>query len=99
MADGLISKRFARSRDVGAHFGPTPRKYASGEIDRNGTISKIGDRLAREALFIPREPVDADHSVVGAESLGHRNCQAAWVAPSDSRWHGPPGAVRIIFCT
>lgn len=42
----------ARSRDVGAHLGLTPRKYASGEIDRNGAISKSGDRLAREALFI-----------------------------------------------
>jgi transposase len=44
--------RFARSRDVGAHLGLTPRKYASGEIDRNGAISKSGDRLAREALFV-----------------------------------------------
>lgn len=44
--------RFSRSRDVGAHLGLTPRKYASGEIDRNGAISKSGDRLAREALFV-----------------------------------------------
>jgi transposase len=44
--------RFSRSRDVGAHFGLTPRKYASGEVDRNGGISKSGDRLAREALFV-----------------------------------------------
>ena len=44
--------RFARSRDVGPHLGLTPRKYASGEIDRNGAISKSGDRLAREALFL-----------------------------------------------
>jgi transposase len=44
--------RFVRSRDVGAHLGLTPRKYASGEVDRNGAISKSGDRLAREALFI-----------------------------------------------
>jgi transposase len=44
--------RFDHSRDVGAHLGLTPRKYASGEIDRNGRISKSGDRLAREALFL-----------------------------------------------
>lgn len=44
--------RFSRSRDVGAHLGLTPRKYASGEVDRNGAISKSGDRLAREALFV-----------------------------------------------
>jgi transposase len=44
--------RFRHSRDVGAHLGLTPRKYASGEIDRSGAISKSGDRLAREALFL-----------------------------------------------
>ena len=44
--------RFARSRDVGPYLGLTPRKYAAGEIDRNGAISKSGDRLAREALFL-----------------------------------------------
>ena len=44
--------RFVQSRDVGAHLGLTPRKYASGEVDRNGGISKSGDRLAREALFV-----------------------------------------------
>src|SRR5580692_6589825 len=44
--------RFERSRDVGAHLGLTPRKFASGEVDRNGAISKSGDQLAREALFL-----------------------------------------------
>ena len=44
--------RFDHSRDVGAHLGLTPRKYASGEIDRNGAITKSGDELAREALFL-----------------------------------------------
>ena len=42
--------RFARSRDMGPHFGLTPRKYASGEIDRNGSITKAGDGAVREAL-------------------------------------------------
>ena len=37
--------RFIRSRNVAAHFGLTPRKYASGEIDRNGRISKSGDPI------------------------------------------------------
>lgn len=44
-------RRFRRARDVGPHLGLTPRKYASGEIDRNGAISKCGDELARAALF------------------------------------------------
>lgn len=43
--------RFRRSRDVGAHLGMTPRKYASGETDRNGGISKIGDASTRAVLY------------------------------------------------
>lgn len=43
--------RFARSRLVGAHFGLTPRKYASGRIDRNGRITKCGDAMVRGYLF------------------------------------------------
>jgi transposase len=35
---------------VGAHFGLTPRKYASGEVDRNGGITKCGDRMVRALL-------------------------------------------------
>ncbi len=42
---------FRKSRDVGAFFGLTPSKYASGEIDRNGAITKSGDRLVRSYLF------------------------------------------------
>ena len=42
--------RFAKSSLVGAHFGLTPRKYASGETDRNGGISRCGDRLVRSLL-------------------------------------------------
>lgn len=43
--------RFQHSRDVGAHLGMTPRKYASGETDRNGSISKTGDALMRTTLY------------------------------------------------
>lgn len=43
--------RFSRSRTVGAYFGMTPRRYQSGEIDRSGRISKIGDRAVRTVLF------------------------------------------------
>jgi transposase len=42
--------RFRRSRTVGAHLGLTPRKYQSGEIDRNGRISRCGDGLARTLM-------------------------------------------------
>jgi transposase len=43
--------RFKSSKQVGAHFGLTPRKYQSGETDYTGRISKIGDSGVRTALF------------------------------------------------
>ncbi len=43
--------RFKRSRSVGAYIGLTPRRYASGEIDRTGHISKCGDQMLRSYLF------------------------------------------------
>lgn len=43
--------RFKSSRQVGAHFGITPKKYQSGEIDYTGRISKIGDASVRTALY------------------------------------------------
>lgn len=43
--------RFRHSRDVGPHFGLTPKKYQSGELDVTGAISKRGDRMVRTALY------------------------------------------------
>lgn len=43
--------RFRKSRHVGVHLGLVPRKYASGEIDYNGHITRCGDAFAREHLF------------------------------------------------
>ena len=43
--------RFRRSRSVGAYFGLTPRRHASGEIDWTGRISKCGDGMVRSYLF------------------------------------------------
>ena len=43
--------RFRRSRSVGAYLGLTPRRYASGEMDWTGRISKHGDRMVRTYLF------------------------------------------------
>jgi transposase len=42
--------RFAKSSLVGVRFGLTPRKYASGETDRNGGISRCGARTVRSLL-------------------------------------------------
>lgn len=43
--------RFKSSKQVGAHFGLTPRKYQSGETDVTGRTSKIGDGAVRTALY------------------------------------------------
>lgn len=63
------------------HFGLTPGKYASGEIDRNGAISKCGGEMVREALF------EAAHMLLTRVKrklaiLLHR----MWVTGEDSRW-------------
>jgi transposase len=44
-------ERFKRSRNVGAYLGLTPRRYASGEVDWQGRISKCGDAMVRTYLF------------------------------------------------
>lgn len=50
--------RFKRSRTVAAHFGLTPRRFQSGELDNPGRISKAGDPDVRCALYV------AAHSLV-----------------------------------
>jgi len=43
--------RFKRSSSVGAYAGLTTRRYASGEIDWTGRISKCGDKMLRSYLY------------------------------------------------
>ncbi len=43
--------RFKRSRDVVAYLGLTPRRFASGDVDWTGRISKCGNSLLRSYLF------------------------------------------------
>jgi transposase len=43
--------RFKSSKQVGAHFGLTPKRYQSGETDYTGRISKIGDSSVRTVLY------------------------------------------------
>jgi transposase len=44
-------ERFSSAKDVGAYLGLTPRRYQSGEVDRNGRVSKCGDAMLRALLF------------------------------------------------
>lgn len=41
------AKRFEDSKDVGAYLGLTPSQYSSGEINRQGGISRQGSKQVR----------------------------------------------------
>jgi transposase len=43
--------RFKHARDVGPYLGLTPTRYQSGEMDRQGRISKCGDAFTRTCLY------------------------------------------------
>ena len=43
--------RFEMSETIGAYMGLTPRQYASGEVDRHGSISKMGPAECRTLLY------------------------------------------------
>ena len=43
--------RFKKSSSVGAYAGLTTRRYASGETDWTGRISKCGDKMLRSYLY------------------------------------------------
>ena len=43
--------RFARADQVAAYLGLTPRRWQSGEVDRQGGISKAGNAMARHLLY------------------------------------------------
>ena len=45
------ASRFRKSSSVGAYLGLTPRRYESGEISRNGCVSKWGDTFTRKCLY------------------------------------------------
>ncbi len=44
-------ERFRNSKGVGAAIGLTPKKYASGEVDYDGHITKCGDEFVRHHLY------------------------------------------------
>jgi transposase len=44
------ASRFKRSSSAGAYLGLTPRRYDSGEVSRNGRISKQGNKMTHKHL-------------------------------------------------
>jgi transposase len=65
-------ERFRSSKTVGACLGLTPRRYQSGETDRSGAITKMGDSAARGALRGSACHHDACGAVVSTQGLGPR---------------------------
>src|ERR1700691_2269170 len=63
-------ERFQRSKAVGAAVGLTPRKYASGEVDYDGHITKCGDAFLRSHLF--------EAAKVMLSRTGRPNALKAW---------------------
>ena len=78
--------RFKRSRTVAAHFGLTPRRFQSGEMDNPGHISRAGDPNVRCTLYtavnsmMTRSSKWSSLKVWGmqlAKSRGHRRAVVA----------------------
>ena len=87
--------RFTSSKRVGAHFGLTPKKYQSGQIDIDGRISKIGDASVRTALYeaahvILTRPVKGSGLKSWAMRLarrtGPKKAKVARRSPASWRW-------------
>src|SRR3984893_4189405 len=72
--------RFKRARDVGPYLGLTPRRYQSGETDRQGGISKCGDRFTRTCLYLP-----ASFSRKCSAGRPSRHGERGWRGASDRR--------------
>ena len=100
-----VPERFTRSRDVGAHFGLTPRRYSSGQIDYDGHISRCGDEMVRTALYQaahvllhhgrwsgPARLGDADREEKRREAGQGGACSQARCRPAShvGRWHRLP---------
>ena len=72
--------RFKRSRDVGVHLGLTPRKYASGEVDRSGGISKCGNGALRSLLFEASVTMlTREQEVEPPQGMGRQAGSAQWL--------------------
>ena len=78
--------RFKKSANVGVHLGLTPRKYASGEIDYNGRITKTGDWMMRAHLYeaaqvLMRRTSKTTELKVWGQKIAKRSCKkCAYVA-------------------
>ena len=84
--------RLPKASLVGAYFGLTPRKYASGETDRTGRISKCGDKTDPIAAVRGcKRSDDARSALELAQTLGRRSCSQARSHARQDRRRTPTG--------
>ena len=69
--------RFTRGRDVGAYAGLTPRKFQSGDSDRDGRISGSGNALLRSLLVEVSWIGVSRHKVPWMVDLFERICRGS----------------------
>ena len=96
----LSAKRFTSSRTVAAHFGLTPRRYQSGEIDNPGRISKAGDADVRSALYAAANAMMM-RSVASSEikSWGLRLMRRKGAARPNGKWFAPLSGAQTNDCS
>lgn len=71
--------RFNSSRTVAAHFGLTPRRFQSGEMDNPGRISRAGDTEMRAALYTAANSLlTRTKTNVAAQVVGTTARQTTW---------------------
>ena len=84
--------RFEKSSSAGAYLGLTPRRYESGEVSRNGHISKHGNGMTRKHLYEAATTLLTRTTVLlGAESLGPPAGQNLWVQEGARRRRSQAG--------
>jgi hypothetical protein len=82
------AERFKRSSSAGAYLGLTPRRYESGEVSRNGRISKHGNQMIRKHLYEAATTLHAffEQAVLQGESATTSfNAEASGEDPSPRR--------------
>jgi len=82
-----VPARFRKSKAVGAVFGLTCAKYQSGEVDRNGRISRCGDEMMRVMLYEAAQSMLRSKKWSWPQSLGDADRQA----PRDEKGDRGPG--------
>ena len=87
-AISFVSQVLKRDRAV---FGLTCSKYQSGEIDRNGRISRCGDEMMRVMLYEACSEHAVVEEMVLAQGLGDADRQAPRDEKGDCRLGTPAG--------